>query len=497
MFKIFPLVFSLVSFSLSSEPVGEFIQATVHADGDLSYSASTADNKNDSRYQNEKYKSSTPYSSEEKEKNNDNSVWSFVDLFSSRKSRNAAKLWSANAFHNLKEWAFGGQCPFVEKPVDSLEYVLNEKIVAQPLAINLINTAFSVWNMNRSNGISEPLVLAFTGPTGVGKTETANVIGEAIFMLRDQLSKNSSRTLPRGLLILRGEDFSDPNASITTYHARIKSRVASHLRGCSGNALIIFDEVQKVVPGTLDVLLEAMDATRPRLTYHKEGSDIVFSSSCENVAWILISDIGVPGIKKLLLQYPRGKTPENKLVAVVKSALDKQWERLRFGKMIGHVVPFLPLEPFDIRHVTSLKLTQLGVQLEGKFWHSFSFDENVSTFLSLQKFIHYEVYHGVKEKRIYAKYGARNVVVGGPLSKIKALLSLQLVKNRVTVKQSVKLNWNPKEIKPSQYSRVCQIEEEKGNVPVPPLILSACDMNCKENNACQEGTCKVIWTGGI
>jgi DNA polymerase III delta prime subunit len=57
-----------------------------------------------------------------------------------------------------------------------------------------------------------PLVLAFTGPTGVGKTETAHVIARAM-LPKTELVGVGRR--PRGLLVLRGEDFADVNANVT------------------------------------------------------------------------------------------------------------------------------------------------------------------------------------------------------------------------------------------------------------------------------------------
>ena len=34
----------------------------------------------------------------------------------------------------------------------------------------------------------------------------------------------------------------------------IRNRIIDHLEYCGGNAVIVFDEVQKVMPGTLEVM---------------------------------------------------------------------------------------------------------------------------------------------------------------------------------------------------------------------------------------------------
>ena len=41
-------------------------------------------------------------------------------------------------------------------------------------------------------------------------------------------------------------------------HRRIRSRVVQHLTQCSGNAVIIVDEVQKMAPGALDALMPGL-----------------------------------------------------------------------------------------------------------------------------------------------------------------------------------------------------------------------------------------------
>jgi hypothetical protein len=51
-----------------------------------------------------------------------------------------------------------------------------------------------------------------------------------------------------------------------------------------------------------------------------------------------VSDIGVEEMEKVMIQYDtREEVPMTKLEKVVKTALDAQWKRLNFGKMINQV----------------------------------------------------------------------------------------------------------------------------------------------------------------
>lgn len=52
-------------------------------------------------------------------------------------------------------------------------------------------------------------------------------------------------TRPRGLLVLRGEDFGDPHMAhnVTAYVETVKGLIFEHVRRCQGHAVVIFDEV--------------------------------------------------------------------------------------------------------------------------------------------------------------------------------------------------------------------------------------------------------------
>ena len=45
-------------------------------------------------------------------------------------------------------------------------------IAGQTAAVNAITNSIASWEFKRKMGLSKPLVLAISGPTGVGKSET-------------------------------------------------------------------------------------------------------------------------------------------------------------------------------------------------------------------------------------------------------------------------------------------------------------------------------------
>lgn len=98
-------------------------------------------------------------------------------------------------------------CPFVDNIMEALNETLPRVILGQQGGIESIVNAIAAWEFQKRAGLSEPLVLAITGPTGVGKSETGFQIANSIFSEKSNVD-NTKRSIPNGLLIFRGEDFS-------------------------------------------------------------------------------------------------------------------------------------------------------------------------------------------------------------------------------------------------------------------------------------------------
>ncbi|KAF4036437.1 Torsin [Phytophthora infestans] len=329
--------------------------------------------------------------------------------------------WEAAMYHT----GLGYQCTFVDKPSQTVLQHLQDNLKGQERAVEAVVGAIEAWEFSRSSTKDRaPLVLAITGPTGTGKTEMSNLVAEALFKRKKKLP-NSEKRVPSGLLIFRGEDFSDNFTNpITEYHTQIKTRLAEHLHHCSGKAIVVIDEVQKVIPHTLDVLMEAVSESS-QFSYYKHG--VTKNIDTANVIFVLVSDIGVGEMEQVMIQYDtRDEIPTVQLERVVKSALDDQWKRLDFGKMIDQVIPFLPFEHQHIVEIIALKLRQLDENYRGKYWHRLWIEDNIADYMSRLDSVHYKVRSAVvngkvKSSKVFAKYGARDVETG-PIQLLKSKL---------------------------------------------------------------------------
>eukprot|EP01032_Pedospumella_encystans_P012998 gene12998-14995_t len=344
-----------------------------------------------------------------------------VSLFYSHEGGSYSDYFS-DTYHYAYDWLSGSldNCPFRNNMMESIKHNLERHIRGQNEGLDTILSAISAWEFQRQSGQSEPLVLALTGPTGVGKSETSFRLAEGALGKRSKVGK-SLKYRPNGLLALRGEDYAE--GSLAVIHESIRNRVIDHLEACSGNAVIVFDEVQKVKPGALEVLMPAFE-TRGSLSRTREvpiestvewATKMFFSSgtkpfarthpvttthSTENVIFIFISDIGADMMTKLVLTYGnRSAIPQSLLRSEVKTALDEQWVRLQFGKVVREVVPYLPLEPEHIRDILRTKLRNLAADHRLSYWRDLVVDEDVIVYLSDPPLVKYSKYSTKKTSR--------------------------------------------------------------------------------------------------
>lgn len=282
------------------------------------------------------------------------------------------------------------------------------------------------------------MVLAIFGPSGVGKSESAFRISQALF---NKVGEDLN-AVPKPSLVLRGEDYSEV-AEVVVQHGiaearrQMRNQIIQHLQHTHGDAIIIFDEVQKVMPGILEVFLPALDANGffSQVTYHPVTKEPVTKYySTKNVVFLFISDIGHDMLTKAVLRYnDRHLIDGTFLKNEVKALLDKQWERLQFGKTITHAIPYMPLEPFHIDLILHKQLDYLSQQgMQDQKWLRLVIDEDVFDWLAIAESYNYEAVTAefaifnestgmediVERTKYFARWGAR----AGPLAMLRGYL---------------------------------------------------------------------------
>lgn len=144
-------------------------------------------------------------------------------------------------------------CPFSVSPARAVRRALTDRIVGQSQAVEQIVDAFSFWESSLKHGDTRPLVLALTGSTGVGKTEAAMRIADALTSTQsgsaaeDRISGGARGLADRpGVVLLSGSEFGRAaSAAVPELRHRLKREVAQVLYHCHGVGVIILDEAQK------------------------------------------------------------------------------------------------------------------------------------------------------------------------------------------------------------------------------------------------------------
>jgi ATP-dependent Clp protease ATP-binding subunit ClpA len=239
----------------------------------------------------------------------------------------------------------------VSNPAAAVKDSLTKNIMNQQIAIHYITNAINVWFTNRNSDESAgPLVMAFAGKTGVGKTQSARLIAEAL--LKDKITTGGADRA-KGLVMLRGEDYME-GTPLTQVISDIKMRIINKLRDCNFNAVVVFDEIQKVQKGTLDALVEAMGESGFIQYFdnndHSSKTGKLHQMSTRNVVFILITDVGTKEVDRMLVNKrgDRALISQAEVQKVVKLELDKQWKKIKFAGLVDKVIPFLPFQREDL-----------------------------------------------------------------------------------------------------------------------------------------------------
>ncbi len=234
-----------------------------------------------------------------------------------------------------------------------LEEILHNRVVGQDDAVTAVAKAIR----RARAGLKDPKrpigSFIFLGPTGVGKTELAKALAEALFgdedaMVRIDMSEYMEKhTVSRLLGAPPGYVGYDEGGQLTE---AVRRRPYS---------VILLDEIEKAHPDVFNVLLQVLEDGR--LTEAK-GRTVDF----RNTVIIMTSNIGVQKLKHTpVVGIRTGKEAELK-TEEMKRELKKELERAfrpEFINRIDEIVYFHFLTPEHIRQIVSLMLQQTAKRM--------------------------------------------------------------------------------------------------------------------------------------
>lgn len=235
-----------------------------------------------------------------------------------------------------------------EEKFIQIEKILKQKIIGQEPAISAITSAI-LRNRAGLKAKSRPIgSFIFMGPTGVGKTELAKVLGEHLFGSTDKIVRFDM------------SEFSEKHASAKLIGAppgyigyeeggQLTEKIRTH-----PYSIILFDEIEKASPDVFNLLLQILEDGR--LT-DSQGHTVDFS----NTIVICTSNIGGEKLNPAEIKKMAWRERQKVLAPELKKVL-----RPELINRFDDIIYFDPLDQSELLQIVDLLLENVKKALEEK-----------------------------------------------------------------------------------------------------------------------------------
>ena len=295
----------------------------------------------------------------------------------------------------------------------NLANILHKRVIGQDDAVtkvtdSIIRSRAGIQDPNRPIGS-----FMFLGPTGVGKTELAKALAEALFddehnMIRIDMSEYMEKYSVSRLIGAPPGYVGYEEGGQLTEAVRRKPY-----------SVILFDEIEKAHPDVFNVLLQVLDDGR---ITDSQGRTVDFKNTIIILTSNLGSDFILEGIDKDGNISAEAEDKVNKLL--------KQTFRPEFLNRLSEIILYKPLKKEEIEKILDLLIADLNSRLE---------DKQISIELT-KKAKKYLIDNGYDPV-----YGAR------PLKrfiqkKLETLIAREILEQKILPKSKVKVDFNEKEL---------------------------------------------------
>jgi type VI secretion system protein VasG len=248
------------------------------------------------------------------------------------------------------------------KTVLTLQERLEERIIGQSHALNIIAQRIRTARANLADPRRPIGVFLMVGPSGVGKTETAMALSEILY------------GGDRNLVVINMSEYKEDHkisrltGSAPGYVGYGEGGVLTEAVRRKPYSLVLLDEVEKANVAVQEIFYQVFDKG---MLQDDKGNEVNF----KNTIIILTSNVGTDTIMRLCAD-PETRPDAEGLAAALRPDLLKAFKPALLGRLT--VVPYFPLSDEVLRQIIKLQLQRVKERIRGHR-ASFTCDEQLTS----------------------------------------------------------------------------------------------------------------------
>lgn len=241
----------------------------------------------------------------------------------------------------------------------NLKPMLEQRVIGQPHAMEQIAQRMRTARANLEDPNKPKGVFLFVGPSGVGKTETALALADALYGgERNLITINMSE-------YQEAHSVSGLKGSPPGYVGYGEGGVLTEAVRRKPYSVVLLDEVEKAHPDVLELFFQVFDKG---VMDDAEGREVDF----RNTVIILTSNVASQAIMQACLNKSEEELPDaNALSELIRPQLYKTFKPAFLGRM--KVVPYYPLPDSILADIIRLKLDRIKKRVEQNHKAKFSY----------------------------------------------------------------------------------------------------------------------------
>ncbi|MYM75719.1 type VI secretion system ATPase TssH [Duganella sp. FT134W] len=247
------------------------------------------------------------------------------------------------------------------KTVLRLKENLEQRVLGQPHAIEAVAQRVRTSRANLDDPNKPKGVFLFVGPSGIGKTETALALADALYGgERKLITINMSE-------YQEAHSVSGLKGSPPGYVGYGEGGVLTEAVRRNPYSVVLLDEVEKAHPDVMELFFQVFDKG---VMDDAEGREIDF----RNTIIILTSNVASGAMMQACLNKSPEELPSvEELEQLIRPALMKQFKPAFLGRL--KVIPFYPIPDDVLVDIIKLKLGKIERRIAANHKAEFSYDE--------------------------------------------------------------------------------------------------------------------------